>query len=46
VGHRLLKKAITFERFDGDVENGCRKSIKQSLHECGRENVKDVHIED
>jgi len=39
-----LKKVITFERADVDVENGRRKSIKRSLHEHGREKLKDIYI--
>ena len=39
-----LKKGITFERVVVDVEIGRHKSIKRSLQEYGRENVKNERI--
>jgi len=37
---------ITFKSVVVDVENGRRKSIKRSLQEYGRENVKNIYIAD
>ena len=41
-GSPTLKKVITFKSVVVGVEKGRRKSIKRSLHEYGRENVKEV----
>ena len=37
---------ITFKSVVVDVKNGRRKSIKRSLQEYGRENVKNIYIAD
>jgi len=41
-----MKKVITFESVAIDVNKGCRKSIKCSFHDQGKDNLKDICIAD